>query len=28
VLSTIVPGGNDQTGSGVGWVLYAPLSVR
>jgi cytochrome c oxidase subunit 1 len=25
VLSIITPGGNDQAGSGVGWVLYAPL---
>ena len=22
------PGGNDQAGSGVGWVLYPPLSVN
>ncbi|MEM9044296.1 MAG: cytochrome c oxidase subunit I [Pseudomonadota bacterium] len=28
VLSVVTPGGNDQLGSGVGWVLYAPLSVR
>ena len=28
VLSIITPGGNDQAGSGVGWVLYAPLSTR
>tara|TARA_R110002096_G_scaffold2933_11_gene15016 strand:+ start:1500 stop:3170 length:1671 start_codon:yes stop_codon:yes gene_type:complete len=28
VLSLIAPGGNDQAGSGVGWVLYAPLSTR
>ncbi len=27
VLSLVVPGGNDQLGSGVGWVLYAPLST-
>jgi cytochrome c oxidase subunit I len=26
-LSLIVPGGNGQLGSGVGWVLYAPLST-
>ena len=24
LLSVIVPGGNGQTGSGIGWVLYAP----
>ena len=28
VLSVITPGGNSQAGSGVGWVLYAPLSTR
>jgi len=28
VASLLVPGGNGQTGSGVGWVLYAPLSTR
>ncbi|MEM7237355.1 MAG: cytochrome c oxidase subunit 1, partial [Pseudomonadota bacterium] len=28
VMSVVSPGGNDQLGSGVGWVLYAPLSVR
>jgi len=28
VLSLFVPGGAGQTGSGVGWVLYAPLSTR
>ncbi len=28
VLSLFVPGGNNQLGSGVGWVLYAPLSTR
>jgi cytochrome c oxidase subunit 1 len=28
VMSLFVPGGNGQTGSGVGWVLYAPLSTR
>ena len=27
-LSLILPGGNDQSGSGVGWVLYAPLSTK
>ena len=27
VLSLVVPGGNGQTGSGIGWVLYAPLST-
>ncbi|MEL6584331.1 MAG: cytochrome c oxidase subunit 1, partial [Pseudomonadota bacterium] len=27
VVSTIVPGGNGQLGSGIGWVLYAPLST-
>jgi cytochrome c oxidase subunit 1 len=27
VLSVVAPGGNDQSGSGVGWVLYAPLST-
>ena len=27
VLSVIAPGGNGQLGSGVGWVLYAPLST-
>ncbi|MGV6812339.1 MAG: cytochrome c oxidase subunit I [Brevirhabdus sp.] len=27
ILSMIVPGGDDQGGSGVGWVLYAPLST-
>lgn len=27
VLSTVVPGGNGQLGSGIGWVLYAPLST-
>jgi len=26
-LSLVVPGGNGQLGSGVGWVLYAPLST-
>ncbi|MEM0976792.1 MAG: cytochrome c oxidase subunit I [Pseudomonadota bacterium] len=26
-LSLIAPGGNGQLGSGVGWVLYAPLST-
>ncbi|MEL7466465.1 MAG: cytochrome c oxidase subunit I [Pseudomonadota bacterium] len=28
VLSVIMPGGNGQAGSGVGWVLYAPLSTN
>ena len=28
VLSVVSPGGDQQLGSGVGWVLYAPLSVR
>ncbi|KIC09861.1 cytochrome C oxidase subunit I [Leisingera sp. ANG-M1] len=28
VLSVVSPGGNDQLGSGVGWVLYPPLSVN
>ena len=27
VCSLLVPGGNDQLGSGIGWVLYAPLST-
>ena len=27
LLSVVVPGGNGQAGSGVGWVLYAPLST-
>jgi cytochrome c oxidase subunit 1 len=27
VLSLVTPGGNGQFGSGVGWVLYAPLST-
>ena len=27
VASVISPGGNDQLGSGVGWVLYPPLST-
>ncbi len=27
VVSLLSPGGNDQWGSGVGWVLYAPLST-
>jgi cytochrome c oxidase subunit 1 len=27
VASLLTPGGNDQAGSGVGWVLYAPLST-
>ncbi|SIT77504.1 cytochrome c oxidase subunit I [Pontibaca methylaminivorans] len=28
VLSMFVPGGDGQTGAGVGWVLYPPLSTR
>ena len=28
VLSVFMPGGNGQAGSGVGWVLYAPLSTN
>tara|TARA_R110002074_G_scaffold42326_2_gene111485 strand:+ start:2278 stop:3951 length:1674 start_codon:yes stop_codon:yes gene_type:complete len=28
VVSVLSPGGNGQAGSGVGWVLYPPLSVR
>jgi cytochrome c oxidase subunit 1 len=28
VASVISPGGNGQMGSGVGWVLYPPLSTR
>ncbi len=27
VLSVLVPGGNGQSGSGIGWVLYPPLST-
>ncbi|HUF86970.1 MAG TPA: cytochrome c oxidase subunit 1 [Thermohalobaculum sp.] len=27
ILSLVVPGGFGQTGTGVGWVLYAPLST-
>ena len=27
VMSLLAPGGNDQMGSGVGWVLYPPLST-
>ncbi len=27
VASLLAPGGNDQLGSGVGWVLYPPLST-
>ena len=27
VASLLAPGGNDQPGSGVGWVLYPPLST-
>jgi cytochrome c oxidase subunit 1 len=28
ICSLIAPGGNGQLGSGVGWVLYAPLSTN
>ena len=28
VASMLTPGGNDQLGSGVGWVLYPPLSTN
>jgi cytochrome c oxidase subunit 1 len=28
MCSVMAPGGNDQAGSGVGWVLYPPLSVN
>ncbi|ETX14327.1 cytochrome C oxidase subunit I [Roseivivax halodurans JCM 10272] len=28
VVSVFSPGGNGQLGSGIGWVLYPPLSVR
>ncbi|MCO6382713.1 MAG: cytochrome c oxidase subunit I [Vannielia sp.] len=28
IASVLSPGGNGETGSGVGWVLYPPLSVR
>ncbi|MGC3939424.1 cytochrome c oxidase subunit I [Roseobacter sp. EG26] len=28
VCSVLSPGGNDQAGSGVGWVLYPPLSTN
>ena len=27
VMSVFAPGGNSQNGSGIGWVLYAPLST-
>ena len=27
IASLLAPGGNDQMGSGVGWVLYPPLST-
>jgi cytochrome c oxidase subunit 1 len=27
VASVVAPGGNGQLGSGIGWVLYAPLST-
>ena len=28
ICSVMLPGGNGQSGSGVGWVLYPPLSVK
>ncbi len=28
VCSVFAPGGNGQSGSGIGWVLYPPLSTR
>jgi cytochrome c oxidase subunit 1 len=28
VLSLVSPGGENQLGAGVGWVMYAPLSTR
>ena len=28
ICSVLSPGGNDQLGAGVGWVLYPPLSVN
>ena len=28
MCSVLAPGGNNQAGSGVGWVLYPPLSVN
>ena len=28
ICSVLLPGGNGQSGSGVGWVLYPPLSVK
>ena len=28
IASVLSPGGNDQMGSGVGWVLYPPLSTN
>ncbi|AXI47353.1 cytochrome c oxidase subunit I [Sulfitobacter sp. SK012] len=28
ICSVLMPGGNGQPGSGVGWVLYPPLSVK
>ncbi|MAC76848.1 MAG: cytochrome c oxidase subunit I [Rhodobacteraceae bacterium] len=28
ICSVFAPGGNDQLGAGVGWVLYPPLSVH
>jgi len=28
ICSVLSPGGNEQLGSGVGWVLYPPLSVN
>jgi len=27
VISVFVPGGNGQSGAGIGWVMYAPLST-
>ena len=28
ICSVLAPGGNDQLGAGVGWVMYPPLSVN
>ncbi|WP_127902001.1 cytochrome c oxidase subunit I [Solirhodobacter olei] len=28
ICSVFAPGGNNEAGSGIGWVLYAPLSVH
>jgi cytochrome c oxidase subunit 1 len=28
ICSVVMPGGNGQPGSGVGWILYPPLSVN